>query len=877
MRQLVALSSALLAVVAVGVAVTAEASLIHYWDFNQTGGTVATDLVGSLDVTLSASNAQLAIDPMRGDVLSLTGGHASNLGVPFTSDMDHTTMGWVYHINPQRLRERYISWGTSSGRYFIGPHGTGGAEEAFSPITAGVGGGATASLTVSDASPLRGQWQHWALVREGNNTTLYRSGNPVQTVTATGGSIAVGDGLQIGRQFAGGETLQGMLDDLAIYRTSLTQSQIQNAMNLGPTQYAHRASHYKLDGDLLNSVAGEPDGTAGGTGPLQFVPGAMGDGVAFNGTNRIELTGGRPNADGGLRTGSVAFWVNTTTDARADVMGNANSGSNTLFRVELNTYNESHESGRLYTIVRADEGNELRLSTATADHSWRDGEWHHVAFAWDTTTASNFGSIYIDGVPQGIWGNSYNNILPADVFTAWQNPMFLGAGNNRGTSVWNPLPSGTALDDVGMWDGRLDDRRVAAMAGLGRFSGVDMSSPAIDNVLMLESRQVAVAGGDAWHYTTDFAVAADGTSLVAGRNYQGVDGFNYIILSGTSSNFTGVTTAPFAPPNLISHYRFDGNLLNSVASEPGGTGMGSGALTYVPGAIDEGVRFGGANQIDLSTDGRPNADAGLHAGSLAFWISTTADTRHDVMGSANTGSSTLFRVGINAFDTATNLDQVSLGLRSEEGRLLFLGTTAATDAWKDGDWHHVAFAWDTTAGALDFGSVYIDGVLQKLDAGSKNDILLTDTFADWANAMTLGAWSNRGTMTGRLPSGTALDDVGMWDGRLDDRRVAAMAGLGRFSNVELASTDIDGILALQPGHATVAGSDLWWHTTEFVAPLDGGDLVAGRNYLGIDGFNYIILSGTAGNFVGVTTIPEPGSAALLGVAFLGLLVWRRTK
>lgn len=92
----------------------------------------------------------------------------------------------------------------------------------------------------STVAPLLDQWEHWAVVYDGTNLTVYRDGNTgtnggvaSQAVSAPlGGYLGFQDAILIGSELAqsGSRTWNGLLDDVAVFNIALSESQIQTVM-----------------------------------------------------------------------------------------------------------------------------------------------------------------------------------------------------------------------------------------------------------------------------------------------------------------------------------------------------------------------------------------------------------------------------------------------------------------------------------------------------------------------------------------------------------------------------------------------------------------------------------------------------------------------
>jgi hypothetical protein len=92
----------------------------------------------------------------------------------------------------------------------------------------------------SAVAPLLDQWEHWAVVYDGTNLTVFRDGNTgpnggvaSQAVSAPlGGYLGFQDAIHIGSELGApaNRTWNGMLDDVAVFNIALSQSQVETVM-----------------------------------------------------------------------------------------------------------------------------------------------------------------------------------------------------------------------------------------------------------------------------------------------------------------------------------------------------------------------------------------------------------------------------------------------------------------------------------------------------------------------------------------------------------------------------------------------------------------------------------------------------------------------
>lgn len=234
-----------------------KATLVGLWRFNDGSGTNAIDTSGL------GNNGVLAGE--NGNVPAWVAGQAGFGGaLYFTNDgSDHayvavpsngslligqtatnpwTITAWAYE-NSDGTGDFVASYGRimviDDGTAFQLESGASGDGELYTWARANdawqIGWGGFPSVT-----PLLDQWEHWAVVYDGTNLTVYRDGNQgpnggvaSQPVNAPlGGYPGFQDAILIGSELAqdGTRNWNGMLDDVGVFNIALSQSQIQTVM-----------------------------------------------------------------------------------------------------------------------------------------------------------------------------------------------------------------------------------------------------------------------------------------------------------------------------------------------------------------------------------------------------------------------------------------------------------------------------------------------------------------------------------------------------------------------------------------------------------------------------------------------------------------------
>ena len=173
-----------------------------------------TDSTGNYTLTLVGTGVALVTnDATRGKVITFpnTGGWSTNFNLPII----HTRLFWVKLINTTSANNTLST--TSRPLWF----------SAFNYMNFSMNYPGT-TYADSTNTVVAGVWYFYALTYDGTTANLYRNGILDYSVTVA--SAATPDSLSIGN-YSAGNFLNGYLDNIRCYNTSLTQDQIQAIYN----------------------------------------------------------------------------------------------------------------------------------------------------------------------------------------------------------------------------------------------------------------------------------------------------------------------------------------------------------------------------------------------------------------------------------------------------------------------------------------------------------------------------------------------------------------------------------------------------------------------------------------------------------------------
>jgi chitodextrinase len=209
---------------------TAGGGLVAAYSFDEGSGSTVGDSSGNGN-TGTVSGATWTNAGKYGGALVFNG-TTSTVNVPNTASLQlssgMTLEAWV---NPASVTSawRDVIYKGNDNYYLEGTSGGSGV-----PAGGGTFAGSNANAFATGALPTNA-WSFLTLTYDGATLRLYVNGTQVATQAKTGAIASSTNQLQIGGDSLYGQHFNGMIDQIRIYNTALTASQIQTDMNGGAT------------------------------------------------------------------------------------------------------------------------------------------------------------------------------------------------------------------------------------------------------------------------------------------------------------------------------------------------------------------------------------------------------------------------------------------------------------------------------------------------------------------------------------------------------------------------------------------------------------------------------------------------------------------
>ncbi len=421
---------------------------LAYYKLDEISGN-ATDSVGSL----TATNTNVTYSTGKINNGANFNGTSSKLNISNTGISPTTAMSFSCWINCSSYTSRQSIFvksdgATNSGSSFVYEVGNTSGK-----TTATLFIGATNITLTSTATLTSGVWTHLAFTYDNSNLKIYINGTLDSTVSGSGTINNTTNDTTFGAYSSLGSLwLNGSLDEIGIWNTSLTALEINKIYNAGrgnsypfiDNKKTSLISYYKLDGNSTDSVS-----SANGTDTSITYSAGNGkivQGAGFNGTSSNILL---PNNDWSATTGySMQAWLKTTSILESAIIDRDNAvGAGRIFQFRMEA-----TTGKI-GFIRFDSSTSV-VTNIQSSGAINDGNWHHIVVTFDNTIGSK---IYVDGTSVASDSVTTNN--RGGTGSAPYIGIFNGA-----TTPWNG-----ALDEIAIWNRGITSSEVTELynGGMG--------------------------------------------------------------------------------------------------------------------------------------------------------------------------------------------------------------------------------------------------------------------------------------------------------------------------------------------------------------------------------------------------------------------------
>lgn len=324
--------------------------------------------------------------------------------------------------------------------------------------------------------------------------------------------------------------------------------------------------------------------------------------------------------------------------------------------------------------------------------------------------------------------------------------------------------------------------------------------------------------------------------------------------TGTATAVTGISNAPAPTASQVQVAPNLGSTWSELYTSPAPTEASNrGGAVVLPGSTT-------AFRLDSTTSRNQ-----MTLSTWVYWNGNDGGTITSAAGIASTlnGSNTAgWSLRIN------NDGKVYFGWLNPAGN--GRNRTTSSSVITAGQWVNVTLAFDSNIAQP--ASIYINGVSVST-AGSSGDVTMGAMKSD-ANSIALGI-GNHTSGVGRLSLNGYMDDFSLWSTALSAAQIKSLNTAPALLTGYNAGIMADLFDTYAAQGSSIAGSLTWAYATGF----DVTGRALGETWLGMDGKYYLWFEGAgagAAGLMGVTNIPEPGSAAFLAGGILAVsVVFRR--
>ncbi|HVR76442.1 MAG TPA: LamG-like jellyroll fold domain-containing protein [Planctomycetota bacterium] len=577
-------------------------------------------------------------------------------------------------------------------------------------------------------------------------------------------------------------------------------------------------SRWKFDGDVLDSEPAMNHGTFVGDAAPMFTEGFDGmpdSAILLDGVDdyvAVTQNAGLPIQINEAYT--LAAWVKGLPQMDRRVFAEGSSTTNTpLWGLATQS---TGATSQVDMFIR----NDANVTTVNHRLSGRDafdGSWHHVAWVDD----NGQGVLYIDGVRDS--GDFRYTRAPLTLDRTAIGAVLRAAAGNFYAG---------AIDDVRVYNYALTPGEVSDLvpefadcaADMDTHcTGISVAGPARGGPgIHTATATGADDSGDPILYTFVLSDSEGnflrqvGPQTAATADFELNKGMYDITVTvddiirckdvaDDASCSTSVTVED-APPILISHWSFDGDLLDPISGNDG-TFVGKDAPPFRPGydcTEDGALQFDGAVDYVVVAQTQDLPISRKEAFSVAMWVKGPPQGDRRVFSESSTAASAqLFNIGT---DNTGATGAVDIFIRNDANAAL-VNHVHSTGIAFDDTWHHIAYTDDNGTAKL-----YIDGVLDPANFNYvRGTLTLNTTTIGGILRATSCCW-----FKGRI------DDVRLYNYALEEDEVTEIIGSGPGECCpEVGDTHCLGLTVMGP-----AGDGPGEYTAQASASDDSGDAVS---------------------------------------------------
>ena len=399
--------------------VTLQTGLVGHWPLNGPATSWLTDTTqdtsgnGNTGTLVGMSTTSSPVAGKIGQALQFNGSNQCIISYPGPSVQAQnkiTLAGWIYPKSFANYNALMYTSGNNNGWWLqtLPPGDTGAGYVRF-----GAGGSYVNSASVI---PLN-QWSFLTGTFDGTNYKLYINGvlnntaSAAATISDSGIIKVIGDNSY---NCAGGQEVNGYLDDLRIYNRALSAQEVQQLYALGQVNIGHSntvtvssglVGHWPLNGPATSWLTDTTQDTSGNgnTGTLvgmsttsSPVAGKIGQALQFGpSTSYVNI----PNSSSIGITGdmTITAWVNTSdvTDTFQEIAGKTLSNEPDPYDYYLINYGVTLG-------LRFYRGNGSTNCEVDSSGQIAPGKWQFVAVTMSGTSVTH----YLNGAPNGSAGCS---------------------------------------------------------------------------------------------------------------------------------------------------------------------------------------------------------------------------------------------------------------------------------------------------------------------------------------------------------------------------------------------------------------------------------------------------------------------------------------